>query len=143
MSDTDLDRECEVFTRMLVGRSPTPYVVGKYAEAHRHLPELTPAHPLDLEILRIARHGPGWCRLADTLAVRVRKTATLRVKLIVMVAILERVPRYFQLLDRPVRVALRTVLALTVRGLTAVMLTLAAAAALTPLLGLARLRRGA
>lgn len=85
-----LDAECVAFTRYLCGQAPTDYVRLKYREAHARLGALggTLADPFDAVLLRLARR-PGLTRLADAYARAFAVRSRVRVKLIVLLAILE------------------------------------------------------
>ena len=86
-----LNQECDVFCTHLIGQPPNDYVRTKYREgnqAHR-LEETAAARPFDRRLVRIARKGPWFSKLADTYAAIFYKPAILRKKLILLLAILE------------------------------------------------------
>jgi NADH dehydrogenase len=84
-------RECDVFTRYLLGVPPTPGVTAKYADAHVVMPALAsgPATAFDDWLLRIASAHPRLTRLCDAYASAFYRRAYLRQKLVVLLAILE------------------------------------------------------
>jgi len=96
-----LAREADVFARYLAGRSPTPYVAERYADAHRMVRGLEPTNGLDRYVLGVARLGTAGCRVADAWARRATPSGPLRAKLVVMLAILEVTPPFAEVLDRP------------------------------------------
>ena len=88
---TALDRECRVFSRYLIGQSPSAYVLGKYRDAHAKLPDLrdgAPA-PFDALLIRLAGWNPFLTRLVDSYACVLFKPSRVRTKLVVLLAILE------------------------------------------------------
>jgi hypothetical protein len=86
-----LDRECRVFCRFLVGQRPSSYVLAKYHEAHVTcgLRNPQPALSFDAVLLRIGRAHPWLTRLADVYGRFLLPASHLRVKLVVLLAILE------------------------------------------------------
>jgi len=101
MSTERLGRECEVFTRYLAGRPPTPYVVRRYADAHAVLANMEPRDGHGRWLLRVARTGPLSCRIADAWARLAAPRSALRNKLVVLLAILEVSPPFAAALDQP------------------------------------------
>jgi hypothetical protein len=86
-----LERECVVFCRYLVRQDPTDYVRTKYRAGLSAI--LTDAEParLDATLLRIASTHPLLARLADAYARFILPRSLLRVKLVLLLAILESV----------------------------------------------------
>jgi hypothetical protein len=85
-----LTRECEVFTRYLVGRDPDAYVVRKYVEGQVAVhPDAPWPLPIDDALVRFASKGPFRARVADAYARLFRPRGRLRRKLILTFAILE------------------------------------------------------
>lgn len=85
-----LARECALLHRYLVGGEPDDFVRAKYVAAHepgRHGP-VSPAAPDDA-LVRFARQGPAFVRLADAYGAAFQRGGALRRKLILLVAILE------------------------------------------------------
>lgn len=91
-----LRREANIFTRYLLSRAPSDYVVDKYQEGHRVIPYLNGADPLPIDalLLKVARRGvlPAW--IADTYARIFRQSGPLRQKLVLLAAILESSPSF-------------------------------------------------
>lgn len=98
-----LDRECRVFTRYLIGDDPGAYVLGKYREAHARLSALAepPRDRFDELLDALAAGHPALTRLVDAYARVFRRAARVRVKLVVLLAILECAPESHQHLDPP------------------------------------------
>jgi hypothetical protein len=101
MNAADLGRECEVFTRHIAGRRPTPYVVRRYADAHAVLAGMEPQDGHGRWLLRVARTAPAACRVADAWARWAAPRSALRKKLVVLLAILEVSPPFAAELDQP------------------------------------------
>ena len=101
MSPVELKRECEVFTRHLAGRGPTPYVARRYEDAHAVLGGLAPQDGHGRWLLRVARSGRPGCRVADAWARWAAPRSALRKKLVVLLAILEVSPPFAAELDQP------------------------------------------
>lgn len=137
MTPGTLERECAVFTRALLGVAPSAYVVDRYVTAHRHREELTASTARDLALLRVARRGAWWCRLADAFAARFRRTGVLRAKLVVLVAILETAPPFYRTIDPPGRSVPVTILELAGRGIAAIAATVVAVIVVGPVVLLA------
>ena len=83
-----LEQEARVFTRALIGRDPSDYVLRQYARGHMALP-LAPVQAFDRVLLRTARGAPWQARMADAWARRFAGTSILRRKLTLLLAILE------------------------------------------------------
>jgi len=89
-AETDrLSRECAVFCAYLCGLKPSAYLLAKYADAHSKVPDFHPRARFDRLLVALAATGPRWARLADTYARVFAPRATLRKKLILLVALLE------------------------------------------------------
>ena len=101
MNDALLRREAEVFTRYLVGRTPTDYVAVCYADAHRVLTGLEAGNGHERWLLAVARTGSSGCRIADGWSRHTAPASALRRKLVVLLAILEVSPPFADVLDRP------------------------------------------
>ncbi len=86
-----LDAECRVFCRYLIGEEPSEYVLVKYRSAHQP----GAAGPLqqgagsDRSLVAFARRGARAARLADSFAVLFARAGVLRRKLTLLLAILE------------------------------------------------------
>lgn len=86
-----LARECEVFTRHLIGRRPTGYVVSKYVEFHR-LPvaaQVVPSGTVDRALLAFAVLHPCLTQIADAFGRFFVPGGSLRKKLVLLLALLE------------------------------------------------------
>jgi hypothetical protein len=97
-SPETLRREAEVFTRYLVGRSPSEYVATKYRDGHRVIPYRgTPGTlPIDVFLVRVAGRGVVLVWLADAYARIFRRRGPLRQKLVLLTAILESSPSFHE-----------------------------------------------
>lgn len=102
MSERDplLEHECWVFTRYLVGREPTEYVLSKYLDAHRVAPAYATRDTFHRRLLRVARAGPTFARLADAYARIFARHGVLRKKLILLLAVLETSPPFCHELEQ-------------------------------------------
>jgi len=89
-------QEANIFTRYLLSREPSDYVVDKYRHGHRVIPYLNGAEtlPIDAFLLKVARLGvlPVW--MADAYARIFRPSGPLRQKLVLLAAILESSPAF-------------------------------------------------
>ena len=101
LSVSQLERECDVFSRYLLGTRPTSYVVEHYVDFHvrRGIPRSRVAHQFDTLLLRVARASPWCARIADSYASMHYKSASLRKKLVLLLGILECVTPTAQQLD--------------------------------------------
>jgi nucleoside-diphosphate-sugar epimerase len=95
----ELDRECRVFARHLLGCSPNQYVLGKYAEAHTVSPALSAGNRFDENLLRFARRHSICAKIADSYTCLFFPGALLRKKLVLLLAILESCPPFFRMID--------------------------------------------
>jgi|SRR5687767_13465806 len=91
MNQKALERECSVYTRYFIRREPTSYIARKYLHYHDLFthPVPTSGRLLDNVLLALSRQGTLATRLADVYASRFAKTATLRRKLSLVLALLE------------------------------------------------------
>ncbi len=96
-----LARECDVFTRYL-GHRCTAYVLGKYQDGQGAMPTTSRRDLLDRALLAFARVAPWATGLADTYAALFRRDARLRLKLVLLVAILENAPGSHRWFDEAV-----------------------------------------
>ena len=118
MSAERLGRECDVFTRHIAGHPPTPYVIRRYAEAHGVLAGMEPLDGHGRWLLRVARSSPGSCRVADAWARLAAPRSALRMKLVVLLAILEVSPPFAAELDQPRGGRVRQWARITASGVT-------------------------
>ena len=84
-----LRRECEVFCRYLVRRTPGDYILQKYCEAHERSADFSSAGGFDGALLGFAVRGPSFARFADSYACLFARYSSLRRKLTLLFAILE------------------------------------------------------
>ncbi len=91
--------ECCVFTRYLLQCDADAYVIDHYAAANAAL-DLSPASGFDESMLGFARVGPLSTRIADSYASLFNRTATLRKRLVLLLAILETRPPFHQAIDQ-------------------------------------------
>lgn len=97
-----LEQECRTFTRYLVRRDPTPYVIGKYAAAHTASPAMAEAENrgrFDARLTAIARRHPVLTVMADAYARIFVPRGLLRKKLVLLLAIIETSPVLFREVD--------------------------------------------
>lgn len=94
-ADAVLARECQVFTRYLVGREPTPYVIGKYRAAHHAHSAFVPGSRFDARLVAVARLHPAGAWLVDAAARFLAPRGLLRKKLVLLLAVLETCPPFF------------------------------------------------
>lgn len=126
---TILERECAVFTRFLTGLDPSGYVRTRYVAAHAVRPHFAETTPRETRLVALAAAGRFWCRLADAYAALFEPQGLLRRKLVMLLAVLETCPPYFEVLDRPLRGGWPgALLGLTLRGIRAVAVGAAAVA---------------
>lgn len=91
MTDASPERlqdEALTFTRALVGREASPYVVRQYIRAHVSLP-LAPVQGFDAVLIGVATAAGVLTRAADAYARLFARRAILRRKLVLLLAILE------------------------------------------------------
>jgi hypothetical protein len=137
-----LERECQVFTRHIARMSPTPYVIGKYVEAHRVSPAFVAAERLEQWLVAAARFGPAVTRLADAYARLFAPRGVLRKKLVLLLAILETSAPFHRAIDHePPRQLLAAMLHLAVTGLAGALAALVGVMVFVPLRIIARLGR--
>jgi len=129
-----LARECRVFTRWLTGLGANDHVIGKYSVAHGSNEALTAHDRFDRLLLHLARMHRLTARLVDSYSALLRPRGVLRKKLVLLLAILETCPPYCDAIEqvRP-RPLPWVLIALTLRGLLAVIVTIVAVAILLPL----------
>ena len=97
-----LERECRIYTRCLVGEEPAAYVLAKYCKYHQlQSSGAAASDPFDRLLLTVSTWGPLAARVADSYASRFYKGALLRRKLVLVLALLECSPPSFQVLDAP------------------------------------------
>lgn len=97
-----LDHECRVLTSYLLRLAPSSYVLAKYRDAHAAgaLPA-SPAGPFDRLLARLAIRRPSLLKLVDAYASVFFRTALVRKKMVLLLAILEASPRVHACFDSP------------------------------------------
>jgi hypothetical protein len=95
----ELQRECRLFTQYLLGCAPDRYVERKYIEAHEMLSNLAPVNRFDVFMIGVARRHSILLKLADAYAGIFDNRGLLRKKLVLLFAILETSPPFFQRID--------------------------------------------
>jgi hypothetical protein len=87
----DLARECGMWSRYLVDREPSAFVVARYTQAHAQgivdIPQSQSA--FDRALVRVARGGAFLARVCDVHARIFRPAGLLRRKLVLTLALLE------------------------------------------------------
>ena len=86
-----LEQECQTFTRYLLKQPPTDYVEAKYREAHvvGNIIRKAEVGSFDDLLLRLARAHSLGSKLVDTYAALFARSSVVRIKLIVLLGILE------------------------------------------------------
>ncbi len=97
--DPSLERECRALASYLIGRLPEPYVIEKYAEAHRRAAPYTSGDRFGRTLTRIARTHPALAKPADSYARLFAPRSLLRKKLVLLLAILETSAPSYRLID--------------------------------------------
>jgi hypothetical protein len=95
-----LERECRVFTRLLVGEAATPSIIAKYREAHAVLAGCIPESAIDRRLTAVASGGATRARMADAYARLFAPHTAFRRKLVLLLAILETSPPFHARVDR-------------------------------------------
>jgi hypothetical protein len=94
-----LERECRIYGRYLIGREPDEYIIEEYIACHEagRIPE--PADRFERFLLAASLSRPFVTRMADAYASRLLKYGALRKKLVLVLALLECAPATFGSLD--------------------------------------------
>jgi uncharacterized protein YbjT (DUF2867 family) len=129
-----LSKEADVFTRYLIGQPPDDYIEKKYVQSALAAPATrTPVDGFDSVCLRLAGLGGVWLQLADTYCTYFFRNATLRKRLVLLLAILESAGVTHRRFQAPRRRTIgASVLLLGTIGLVAAARLLAAGLLLTP-----------
>jgi hypothetical protein len=138
----ELERECRVYCRYLLGRSPDEYVLQKYQAFHAHerAAVVQTADRFDRLLLSASLCCPFSARLVDTYANHFFKRSVVRKKLVLLLAILECSPATYRLIDSTDRGGrLRVIGVLSVRSLLYAVLWLVAIVGFGPLHAMASL----
>jgi hypothetical protein len=96
---SDLQQQCEVFCRYLIGQKPDKYVQKKYAEWHLNM-DFRAMDRFDNFLVKWATKGSLFCKCCDSYSRFFRSSSLLRKKLIYLLAILETSPQFYSFLDR-------------------------------------------
>jgi hypothetical protein len=91
MNTSQLERECITYTRYLIGRAPSQYVVNRYLDFHQKLDPMTGLgfDVFDRFLVSTSARSPFWASMADSYASVFRKGSVVRMKLVVTLALLE------------------------------------------------------
>ena len=90
LRDNALDRECAVFCRYLIGQEPNEYVRRKYRTAHEtEFMRSERTYPTDGFLVKVASNGPWSTKIIDAYTRVFHPFASIRKKLILLLAILE------------------------------------------------------
>jgi nucleoside-diphosphate-sugar epimerase len=98
--DSQLRRECRVFSFYLSGHEPTEYIAVKYVDAHQKVAALAPGGKFERLLLKVATVHPIFTRIADSYARLLAPTSALRKKLVLLLALLESSAASERFLDR-------------------------------------------
>lgn len=141
---TVIDRECDAFTRHLIGEAPDEGTRAAYHRAVAAVSSLVPAGRTDRAVLAFARRGTVAARLADSWAALFFRSSALRKRLVLLLAILESRAPTCQAIDRPAGGSPGAAMALlAARGLVAVLVLLAGSVVMLPVLALGGRDEGA
>jgi hypothetical protein len=102
-SDVDLGRECAAIARYLTGHTPTGYVLAKYRDAHARHEHLNGGSAVDRFLLRVARTSTAGAWLVDCYTALFARTAVVRRKSVLVVALLESSAPSAEYFDSPDR----------------------------------------
>lgn len=97
-TETTLRRECDVFTRYLLGTAPDEYLVDKYVSMQSCITPAPCPRRLDAAVLSLGRSGVLGARIADAYSRFFLPRATLRRKLILVLALAENSREFHRLL---------------------------------------------
>jgi len=102
VTDAELDAECSLLCRHLIGQEPGDYLREKYRAAHRP-GAFGPARGGPDPLLAAARRGPLFTRLVDAWSALLDRGGTFRRKLVLLVALLESTGETAARVDTPDR----------------------------------------
>ncbi len=85
----NLEEECELFSRYLIGEKPTSYVLEKYVDAHKNILGAVHVTSFDSLLLEIATFHPVATATVDSYAAVFCSRAIFRQKVVVLLSILE------------------------------------------------------
>jgi nucleoside-diphosphate-sugar epimerase len=97
-----LEQECTAFSQYLLNQTPSRYVVDKYCEAHaKSFLESCRTNPFDRLLLSLAIAHPSLSKLVDCYTGIFLKSATVRNKWILLLAIMESCAPSHEYFDTP------------------------------------------
>ncbi len=141
-SDDEIDGECTVFVRHLLGRMPDRGTLDAYRKAVRGVAVLSPGSARDEAVLRFARRGVLATRLADSWAAIFDRKSALRKRLIMLLGILEVRAPMFEHIDRGAGGSpVKAVPLILWQGVVAAVRLVAATLVMTPIVLAARVAR--
>ena len=85
----NLEEECELFSRYLIGEKPTSYVLEKYVDAHKNILGAVHVTSFDSLLLEIATFHPVATATVDSYTAVFCSGAIFRQKVVVLLSILE------------------------------------------------------
>ncbi len=85
----NLEEECELFSRYLIGEKPTSYVLEKYVDAHKNVLGAVHVTSFDSLLLEIATFHPVATATVDSYTAVFCNRAIFRQKIVVLLSILE------------------------------------------------------
>jgi NADH dehydrogenase len=102
-SADQIDRECAIYTAYLIGTAPDSYILSKYREAHRTSRTLRECEPTarGRRLIGFSCRGPFFASLADTYSRFFCPRSLLRMKLVLLLGILECSPSSYEYFDKP------------------------------------------
>ena len=100
-----LHQECNVFCQYLTGQLPTLYVVRKYVDYHQMADDKLPATRIDRLLVASASRSKMLTWLVDSYTGLFLRQGRFRVKMVVLLAILECVPPFHEAADGPIAVS--------------------------------------
>jgi len=95
----ELEKECELLTNYLIGRTPDDYVKGKYVKGNRVTAIEKDLSPFDTVLIKAANKNLLLLKLADAYTSILYKNSAVRKKLLLALAILESSESTYLLID--------------------------------------------
>ena len=106
MQRDELIRECEVFTRYLLRRPPSPYIIDRYCDYHSVSPDMNAGDDtFDGVLTQFAARHFLCVKMADAYSSRFCRNTLLRRKLVLLLALAEVTPPFFHGIDNPDRLS--------------------------------------
>lgn len=129
----ELEQECRVFTRHVLGVEPDAYIQTQYTAAHRAVPSLAVSTgAFDTALVRAARFSPFFTALAEGYAALLLPASRLRRKMVMLAAILESYGPTSRRIDAPIDGRWHAAAYLVGAGLRGVFFALLGAVVFTP-----------